>query len=459
MSTLRHARKIHKKPNIKDLSYTVVKPYSEVVTIRYADDIIIVAKASYIQMTKLVVTLKNYLRHRGLALKTPENNQFFFTFKPNTKFNYLGFTVFFPNFKKPIFSRGKFTKFTKSPSNIMQQRRYDYYRANIFISILKFKITTQIIEIREILNRKHSNMDLATIINKLNQQIRGFSNYFNLSRACRIQLSKLDHLVRRLLKKLLLLKYKSKSKSGQFIYDNFVKLGTFQYENVTLLKYSEVRMFKFRDIRFINPGKARFELNIYLNRSEINELTTASNYLDAISLLNYNKPLNRDEFESILLNHQNYTCTKCKLPINIEMDELEVDHKPSVYLLTKIALTDILNNISIKLYNKKFRQVDNLINYESFTNELLNIDPKLYFQNNIIKKINYSLTHKECNRTDAKRIAKRSSNNTKQFKNRFRNHLSENFIKATLGIRDKLRTLIRQTYKFNKRQRTKILLS
>lgn len=458
-STLKYALKIHKKRDITELNDRTVKPYAEVETIRYADDILIIAKTSHKQTTKLVGTLKNFLRHRGLELKIPTNNQFFFTFKPGTNFSYLGFTIFYPNFKKPIFQRGKFTKFRASPDNLGNQRRYNYYRATVFISIHKFKIASQLIKIRKILHRSNSNMNLKTIISKLNEQIRGFSNYFNLSKQCRIQLDKLDHVVYRLLKKLLLIKYKSKKKTGQFVYRNFVKKSTFHYENYLLLKYSNVRMFKFRDIKFISKGKAYFNLNIYLDQSKINDITLRSDYLNALSLLNYNKPLNRAEFECILLNYQNFTCTKCKLQINVELDELEVDHKPSVYLLSKIALTNILNIIAMELYNKKFKYIDKLICFQSFTKKLLDFDIKSYFENHIFGKIRYSLTHKDCNRIEGKAISAKSATNTQRFKNRFNSPSSTNFVKEILGIRNKLNTLIRQTYKFNKRQRTYILLS
>ena len=153
----------------------------------------------------------------------------------------------------------------------MEQHRYDSCRATIFISILKYKIATQVIKIRQILHRRNSNQDLSTIICKLNEQVTGFSNYFNLSKQCRVQLSKLDHLTQRLPMKLLKIKYKSKRKSRQFIYQNFIKHGTFQYENCALLKYTDVEIFKFRDIRFISLSKGYFELNIYLDRSKIND--------------------------------------------------------------------------------------------------------------------------------------------------------------------------------------------
>ena len=108
---------------------------------------------------------------------------------------------------------------------------------------------------------------------------------------------------------------------------------------------------------------------------KINDTITQSDYFNALSLLYYKKPLKRDEFECILLNHQNYTCTKCKLPINVELDKLEIDHRSSVYLLSKIALTDILNNIAMKLYNKKFSQV-----FFSPVKRALNFD-KFFFWN------------------------------------------------------------------------------
>lgn len=257
--------------------------------------------------------------------------------------------------------------------------------------------------------------------------------------------------------KFLSIKYKSKRKTRQFIYQNFVQRGTFQYKTQALLKYTDVKLFNFRDIRFISLGKNYFDLNIYLDRSKINDTMIRSDYLNALSLLYYKKPLKRSEFECILLNHQNYICSKCNLPVNVEFDKLEIDHKPSVYLLSKIALTDILNSIAIKLYNKKFKNIDRTLGFEAFTKELNEFDIKDYFQNYIVHKIRYSLTHKDCNRAEGKLISARSSQNTKHFKKRFYNQLSVNFVKETFNLRNKLNTLIRQSYKFNKRQRAKIL--
>lgn len=108
--TLKYALKIYNKSNIKQLNGRTSKPYINIKTIRFTDDIIIIAKATYEQTKKIVSNLKNFLRFRGLELKIPSDQKFFTTFKPGSKIDYLGFTIFFPNFKKPIFKHGKFTK-------------------------------------------------------------------------------------------------------------------------------------------------------------------------------------------------------------------------------------------------------------------------------------------------------------------------------------------------------------
>ena len=108
--TLKHVLKIHNKFNIKQLNDRTSRPYINIETIRFADDIIIIARATYEQTKKIVSNLKNFLRLRGLELKIPSDQKFFTTFKPGSKIDYLGFTIFFPNFKKLIFKHGKFTK-------------------------------------------------------------------------------------------------------------------------------------------------------------------------------------------------------------------------------------------------------------------------------------------------------------------------------------------------------------
>ena len=252
-------------------------------------------------------------------------------------------------------------------------------------------------------------------------------------------------------------KYKSSSKTGKFISQNFLKNGTFHYNDYKLLKYTEVKMFKFRDIRFISNSKNYFNLNIYLDSTKINSSVIKNKFLNALSILRYDKPLNRKEFECILLNYQNYICTICNSPINVEMDDIEIEHKPSVYVLSKIALIDILNIIAFKLYNRKFTYILDFICFESFTNELINFDISKYFNSHILNKIRYSLAHKTCNRENGKKISKRSSLSTNLFKRKF-NKLSPIFVKETFKIRNKVNSLIRATYRFNKRQRIKILI-
>ena len=134
------------------------------------------------------------------------------------------------------------------------------------------------------MNRKNSNKNLKQILSKLNAQIRGFANYFNLSKQCRIQLKLLDHVVYKLMKKFLFNKYKSKKRTGEFIRKFFFKNGSFHCDNYKLLKYSDIKMFKFRDIRFIANSKDYFNLNLYMDSKKINSSVIKNNFLKSIFL-------------------------------------------------------------------------------------------------------------------------------------------------------------------------------
>jgi hypothetical protein len=60
-----------------------------------------------------------------------------------------------------------------------------------------------------------------------------------LSKQCRIQLKLLDYVVYKSMKKFLFNKYKSSSKTGKLISQNFFKSGIFHYNGYKLLKYTE----------------------------------------------------------------------------------------------------------------------------------------------------------------------------------------------------------------------------
>jgi hypothetical protein len=75
-SILQYGLKIHNKQEITELDDRTRKPYVKMEVIRFADDIIIVAKMSDQQISKVVSALKTFLRHRGMELKVPDNKNY-----------------------------------------------------------------------------------------------------------------------------------------------------------------------------------------------------------------------------------------------------------------------------------------------------------------------------------------------------------------------------------------------
>ena len=251
---LNNALKIHKKNKIIDLNDRTACPSVSLETIRFADAILIIAKMSNDQILKVISALKFFLGERGLKLKIPLNNKIFFTFKPGTKFSYLGFDIWFPNYKNKIFTTGKYTKLRLTPDNIGNNRFIDYSRSSIFISIKKTALLKQKNSIKHILQRSAINRDVDKTIELLNEQIRSFANYFNISKQCRIVLKTLSSYIFKRLKKLLYIKFKSKSKTGHYISNTFVRNSTIQSNKSILLKYENIRPYGVRDLTF--PAKS-----------------------------------------------------------------------------------------------------------------------------------------------------------------------------------------------------------
>mmetsp|Transcript_60627 Transcript_60627/g.100676 ORF Transcript_60627/g.100676 Transcript_60627/m.100676 type:complete len:130 (-) Transcript_60627:966-1355(-) len=127
--------------------------------------------------------------------------------------------------------------------------------------------------------------------------------------------------------------------------------------------------------------------NIYLHKEKF--LDDDEILFNALSSQFNFKPVNRQELEAILARKQNYSCNIYKELISITLDKLEIDHKPSIYLIKKIAMTDILNNISKRLYKKVFIGVTD---YEipEVGKFLKEYDINDYFNRKILNKKNSS---------------------------------------------------------------------
>jgi len=74
-NTVKYTLKIHNKTKISKLNDRTIKPCVKIETIRFADDILIIAKMDSKQIFKVILALKNFLGQRGLSLKIPNNNE------------------------------------------------------------------------------------------------------------------------------------------------------------------------------------------------------------------------------------------------------------------------------------------------------------------------------------------------------------------------------------------------
>jgi len=140
-------------------------------------------------------------------------------------------------------------------------------------------------------------------------------------------------------------------------------------------------------VSFIAKTKNYYMHNIYLHKEKF--LDDDEILFNALSSQFNFKPVNRQELEAILARKQNYSCNIYKELISITLDKLEIDHKPSIYLIKKIAMTDILNNISKRLYKKVFIGVTD---YEipEVGKFLKEYDINDYFNRKILNKKNSS---------------------------------------------------------------------
>mmetsp|Transcript_60627 Transcript_60627/g.100675 ORF Transcript_60627/g.100675 Transcript_60627/m.100675 type:complete len:210 (-) Transcript_60627:1656-2285(-) len=152
---IKHSLRIHNKTDISSLNDRTRRPYVTIETIRFADDIIIVAKMSDLQIIKIVAALKTFLRHRGVTLKNTENDNYWSVFKPGASIDYLGFNIIFPDIGSKKFRTGKFTKFRFSPDMLGNERFRDYTRSPVFLAIGKNAISKQKKVVKEILQRKN----------------------------------------------------------------------------------------------------------------------------------------------------------------------------------------------------------------------------------------------------------------------------------------------------------------
>ena len=311
------------------LSRSVTRAYIKLFCIRHAHDILILAKCLKAHMRKIQELLVTFLNKISLSIKNPSIFQGRL-FKPGSSFEYLGFKFVYPNMNKSSFDKGKFTKIRYTPMSVAAGEATSYSRSgpyllaqNRSLDNIKTKLKTQ-------LNATNSYLPPNVMIDKLNSILRRALNYYNLTGTITNQLLPLNNLLHRVFYKYLLRRYSSKPKIHTFIREKFRKDKRFSAGNKVLLKVTDVKPLNSVALIFIAPGKSVLNANIYLDKNIIDEKTESNLALQRTAKLSYGRKLSIQETILLLHKYQKSICKHCLKNIDLENEQTELDHFPSI---------------------------------------------------------------------------------------------------------------------------------
>ena len=249
----------------------VTKRETDIICVRYADDILIFGLTNRAILEKIKNELVTFLRSRGLKLLKPTGN--IKVFCPGNSFRYLGFEFCFPDYKRNSIklNKGRFTKYKYDVTTMCNHRYSEYHRSNPFIKIDSDKFAKIKSKARKLFERKLASEPLNTIINKQNSFIRSICNYYSISRECRMQLDSLEPFFYKQMWKIIKQKFGSKPKKIAFIKSEFLKKGRFCYKRAFQLKPSDVTLYSSKNIFWVCSSQDFLNLNKYLDYEVIDE--------------------------------------------------------------------------------------------------------------------------------------------------------------------------------------------
>lgn len=362
----------------KEPTKSVSRVYLQVFCVRYADDILILSKCLKSHVKKMQNLLIKFLNRRGLEIK---NSSVFQgkRFKPGSSIEYLGFSFKYPNLNKPGFDRGKYTKLEFSPMSIADGTFARYSRSGPYLLIQKQCMKKLKDSLKIQLNRKNSYLSVEMMIDRVNTILRGALNYYNVTATTKKQLLPLNDLLHKLFYKYLLRKFSSIPKIYTFIKTNFASQNRFTAKNKVLLRVGDINPFESVTLVFIAPGNEFLVSNIYVDQDIIDEKIKSNLVLQRVSKLNYARNLSRQELIYLLCEYQKGICSHCLKEIDLENEQVELDHFPSI--------SELKFNVWVNL-EERFSE---------------NLDFSKLVQNALVK-VEYRLLHKECNQSLGKEL-------------------------------------------------------
>nr|YP_010377420.1 hypothetical protein NDC64_mgp21 [Navicula tsukamotoi]QYB23107.1 hypothetical protein [Navicula tsukamotoi] len=368
---------------ISDSRRIRLSTYLVLFCVRYADDILILAKCNKDHIKRIQELLVEFLSNVGLEIKNSSQFQGKL-FEPGSSFEYLGFKFIYPNLRKSkTFDKGKFTKFKITPMNLAQNVTSRYSNSNIFLLVSKSSLQKFKNNLKKQLSKKHGFLEVDRMIDSLNTMIRGFLNYYNITSTISTQLLPINDLLHKSFYKYLLRKFSSTPKIYTYIRENFKEGNRFSSKSKILLRVNDVKPLESVALPFIAPSNEYLQANLYLDTDIINGKTNSIISLKKTNKLNYGRLLSRQEIIYLLHEYQDGVCPHCLEIIDLENDSVELDHSPAIFKL-KYQQWELINE---KFY-------DNL-DFESIVKDAHS-------------KISYRLLHKNCNQ-DLGKIQKTES--------------------------------------------------